>query len=107
MYAIIDWHYIGNIATGEGSQMPDPAERPRDLRLAFWRATARYFRNAPHVTSRSTTSRLEERNPLGRVCAGATETVVYYLVTSTPSNCTTTHSSAMTPSRHISSISNV
>ena len=50
MYAIIDWHYIGNIATGEGSQMPDLADRPRDLSLAFWRVTARYFRNAPHVS---------------------------------------------------------
>ena len=49
MYVIIDWHYIGNIATGAGPQMPDIDTAPRDLTLEFWRLTARYFRDAPNV----------------------------------------------------------
>lgn len=49
LYVIIDWHYIGNIMTGEGPQMPDIEDHPYDLTLEFWRITARYFRNAPHV----------------------------------------------------------
>lgn len=49
LYLIIDWHYIGNIMTGEGPQMPDIEDHPYDLTLEFWRSTAHYFRNAPHV----------------------------------------------------------
>ena len=49
MYVIIDWHYIGNIATGAGPQMPDIDTAPKELTLEFWRLTARYFRNAPNV----------------------------------------------------------
>ncbi len=49
LYIIIDWHYIGNIVTGEGPQMPDIEEQPMELTLKFWRMTAHYFRNVPHV----------------------------------------------------------
>jgi aryl-phospho-beta-D-glucosidase BglC (GH1 family) len=49
MYVILDWHYIGNVATGAGPQMPDLDADPRDLTLKFWRSTARYFRDTPHV----------------------------------------------------------
>ncbi|MGE5462481.1 MAG: glycoside hydrolase family 5 protein, partial [Syntrophothermus sp.] len=49
LYVIVDWHYIGNVATGAGQQMPDLEEKPMDLTLAFWRSTARYFRETPNV----------------------------------------------------------
>lgn len=49
MYAIIDWHYIGNIATGEGAEMPDTEEPPLELSRAFWSQTADYFKDTPHV----------------------------------------------------------
>lgn len=31
MYVIIDWHYIGNIETGGGDEMPDFATPPMEL----------------------------------------------------------------------------
>ncbi|MGE5464853.1 MAG: glycoside hydrolase family 5 protein, partial [Syntrophothermus sp.] len=49
LYVIVDWHYIGNVASGAGPQMPDLEEKPMDLTLAFWRSTARYFRETPNV----------------------------------------------------------
>ena len=49
VYVIIDWHYIGNVATGAGPQMPDLQANPKDLTLQFWRTTAHYFRNTPNV----------------------------------------------------------
>jgi aryl-phospho-beta-D-glucosidase BglC (GH1 family) len=48
-YVIIDWHFIGNVATGAGPQMPDIDADPMDLTLAFWRSTAGYFQDAPNV----------------------------------------------------------
>ena len=49
MYVVIDWHYIGNIATGAGKQMPDIDTSPKDLTVEFWQLTASYFHNAPNV----------------------------------------------------------
>jgi hypothetical protein len=49
MYVIIDWHFIGNIATGAGSQMPDIDIEPKELTMEFWRLIATYFRDAPNV----------------------------------------------------------
>lgn len=49
MYVIIDWHYIGNVATGAGPQMPDIDIKPKDLTLEFWRLIASYFRDVPNV----------------------------------------------------------
>jgi hypothetical protein len=49
MYAIVDWHYIGNIVSGAGEEMPDVAREPRELTLEFWQATAAYFRDTPNV----------------------------------------------------------
>lgn len=50
LYVIIDLHYIGNIATGAGAEMPDDMEqKPLDLSLEFWSHTAAYFKDAPHV----------------------------------------------------------
>ncbi len=49
MYVIIDLHYIGNIATGAGKEMPDMEQNPLDLSLEFWMQTAAYFKDVPHV----------------------------------------------------------
>lgn len=49
VYVIIDWHYIGNIATGEGNEMPKIKEKPRDLTMKFWEQTSRYFKDTPNV----------------------------------------------------------
>jgi len=49
MYVIIDWHYIGNVVTGAGPQMPHLEANPKALTLEFWRSTAHYFRNTPNV----------------------------------------------------------
>jgi len=49
LYVIIDWHYIGNVATGAGPEMPDIDENSKDLTMEFWRLTAHYFRGAPNV----------------------------------------------------------
>lgn len=49
MYVIIDWHYIGNVATGAGSQMPNINIAPKELTMEFWRLIATYFRDAPNV----------------------------------------------------------
>jgi len=49
MYVIIDWHYIGNVATGTGSQMPDIEIAPKELTIEFWKLMATYFRDAPNV----------------------------------------------------------
>lgn len=49
MVAIIDWHYIGNIETGAGAEMPDIEANPAELTLDFWNQMAAYFRTAPHV----------------------------------------------------------
>ncbi|HPU00998.1 MAG TPA: glycoside hydrolase family 5 protein [Bacillota bacterium] len=49
MYVIIDWHYIGSIETGRGDEMPDLDIAPKDFSLQFWKQTAAYFRDTPHV----------------------------------------------------------
>jgi len=48
-YVIIDLHFIGNIVTGSGYEMPDIEENPKDLTLDFWKQTARYFNEVPNV----------------------------------------------------------
>jgi len=49
MYVVIDWHYIGNIATGAGEQMPDIETSPKDLSVEFWQLAANYFQHTPNV----------------------------------------------------------
>lgn len=49
MYVIIDWHYIGNVATGDGKQMPDIEVHPKELTIKFWKQTASYFKDTPNV----------------------------------------------------------
>lgn len=49
IYVIIDLHFIGNIATGEGDLMPDLTIPAAEFADQFWSQVALYFRNAPHV----------------------------------------------------------
>ena len=49
IYTIIDLHFIGDIGTDQGSQMPDIRMPSRDFSIAFWRQVASYFKDAPHV----------------------------------------------------------
>ena len=49
MYAIIDLHYIGNIVTGEGEQMPDIGTKSDDLAMRFWTAVSDYFKDTQNV----------------------------------------------------------
>jgi len=49
MYVIIDWHYIGNIETGGGDEMPDITIPPKKLTFEFWMAVATYFKDTPNV----------------------------------------------------------
>jgi hypothetical protein len=49
LYVILDWHYIGNIATGAGENMPDIEQEPVALTLDFWRQVASRYASAPHA----------------------------------------------------------
>lgn len=49
MYVIIDLHFIGNIATGAGDQMPDLDQPAAVFAQQFWSSVASYFSDAPHV----------------------------------------------------------
>lgn len=49
MYVIIDLHFIGNIATGEGDQMPNLEIPASEFTDRFWITVAPYFSKAPHV----------------------------------------------------------
>ena len=49
VYTIIDLHFIGDIGTDRGAQMPDISVPSRDFALEFWRQVASYFKDTPHV----------------------------------------------------------
>lgn len=49
VYVIIDLHFIGDIGTDRGAQMPDIRVSSRDFGLEFWRQVASYFKDTPHV----------------------------------------------------------
>lgn len=49
IYTIIDLHFIGNIETSSGLQMPDIRMHSREFSLEFWGQVAGYFKDAPHV----------------------------------------------------------
>lgn len=49
VYTIIDLHFIGDIGTDRGAQMPDIRTPSRDFAAAFWRQVASYFKDTPHV----------------------------------------------------------
>jgi len=49
LYAIIDWHSIGNIETGEAPLLPELYSHTEEMTVEFWTQVASYFRDAPHV----------------------------------------------------------
>lgn len=49
LYVIIDLHFIGNITSGAGDQMPDLDQPAADFADSFWISVASYFSTAPHV----------------------------------------------------------
>lgn len=49
LYVIIDLHFIGNIETGAGGQMPELRASSKAFTLTFWRLTASYFKDTPNV----------------------------------------------------------
>ena len=49
VYTIIDLHFIGDIGTDHGAQMPDIGVSSRDFAIEFWRQVAFYFKDTPHV----------------------------------------------------------
>lgn len=42
MYVIIDFHYIGNIVSGEGNEMPKIDRKPDVLAKEFWTEVSSY-----------------------------------------------------------------
>ncbi len=48
-YAIIDWHSIGNVETGEAPLLPELYSHTAEMTFEFWSQVARYFRDTPHV----------------------------------------------------------
>ncbi len=49
LYAIIDWHSIGNVETGEAPLLPELYSHTGEMTVDFWTQVAAYFRNTPHV----------------------------------------------------------
>lgn len=49
LYVIIDWHVIGNVATGAAPEDPDLFAADLETTREFWTAVAAHFANAPHV----------------------------------------------------------
>jgi aryl-phospho-beta-D-glucosidase BglC (GH1 family) len=49
VYTIIDLHFIGDIGTDRGAQMPDIRTPSRDFAVDFWQQVAYYFKDTPHV----------------------------------------------------------
>lgn len=48
-YVVIDLHFIGNIASGIGDEMPSLKQQPKEFTLSFWKQTAQYFKDVPNV----------------------------------------------------------
>ncbi len=49
VYTILDLHFIGNVETGGGDQMPDIQQPSKQFTLAFWQQVAGYFKDTPNV----------------------------------------------------------
>ncbi|MDO8121279.1 cellulase family glycosylhydrolase [Isoptericola sp. b490] len=49
LYAIVDWHSIGNVRTGTAPHDPELYSHTWDLTVDFWTTVARFFAPAPHV----------------------------------------------------------
>ena len=48
-YVILDLHFIGNIESGRGDEMPDINMEPMDFSVEFWKLAAGYFKDVPNV----------------------------------------------------------
>lgn len=48
-YVILDLHFIGNIESGIGDEMPRIKTEPMDFAMDFWRLVAGYFKDVPNV----------------------------------------------------------
>lgn len=49
MYVIVDWHYIGNVSSGRIENNHIDEVKPKQLTKEFWKQTANYFKDTPHV----------------------------------------------------------
>ncbi len=49
LYVILDWHLIGDVATGTAPEDPELFAADLDETREFWSAVAAHFANAPHV----------------------------------------------------------
>lgn len=49
LYVILDWHVIGDVATGTAPSEPELLAADLDTTRAFWTAVASHFAGAPHV----------------------------------------------------------
>lgn len=49
LYVILDWHVIGDVATGAAPSQPELLGADLDETRSFWTAVARHFADAPHV----------------------------------------------------------
>lgn len=48
-YVILDLHFIGNIESGRGDEMPNIKKEPMDFSVEFWKLVAGYFKDVPNV----------------------------------------------------------
>lgn len=48
-YVILDLHFIGNIESGKGDEMPNIKTEPMVFSVAFWELVAGYFKEVPNV----------------------------------------------------------
>lgn len=49
LYVILDWHVIGNVATGAAPENPDLVAADLPTTREFWTTVAGHFADAPHV----------------------------------------------------------
>jgi hypothetical protein len=49
LYVIIELHFIGNISTNSGSEMPDISTSSSEFAISFWQQVASYFKDTPNV----------------------------------------------------------
>lgn len=48
-YVILDLHFIGNIESGMGDEMPNIKTEPMVFAIEFWKLVAGYFKDVPNV----------------------------------------------------------
>ena len=48
-YVILDFHFIGNIESGKGDEMPNIETEPMAFSMEFWSLVSGYFKDVPNV----------------------------------------------------------